>query len=200
MTRLEEIGMRYVTFVLLTGLIGNLSVVTSAQAVTITYDFATAPEASDFNGLASASTTVDSVELSATLFSGTAFNTTAGALGASGVGSAVNFDGEGGFNFSFDAPGTLTSITLVNFGTSYNLVSPNNGTQNYTADFSSANYTFLANEIFTFQHLGGSYRVATIVIEVAAATVPEPNTMALAGLGILILGSAWSWKRLLRRP
>ena len=170
----------------------------SAQATTITFDWGTAPEASDFHAQSSASTTVDGVELSATLFGGTAFNTSAGGLGASGVGSATTFDGEGGFNFNFDSPGTLTSITIVSFGTLYSLDGPNDAPQNYTANFSGENYTFLAGEIFTFQHLGGAYRVQTIVIEVDAAAVPEPGTLVLAALGLAGLGFAALRKKIRR--
>ena len=190
--------MRYSFVFILAGLIFAMLPEQSAEAATITYDWTTEPEASNFDEQASASTTVDGVTLSASLFGGTAFNTTAGGLGARGVGSGDNFDGEGGFTFNFDSPGTLTSITLISFGTSYNLVSPNDGTQNYTANFTGENYTFLAGENFTFQHVGGAYRVASIVIEVETEAVPEPSTAVLAVLGMLVVGICWTCKRFRR--
>jgi hypothetical protein len=170
----------------------------SAQAATITFDWGTAPEATDFHGQASASTTVDGVELSATLVGGTAFSTAAGGLGASGVGSPTNFDGEGGFTFNFDTAGTLTSITLVSLGgINANLVTPNDGVHNYNASFSGETYAFLAGQNFTFQHLGGAYRVQTVVIEVEdTEAVPEPGTVLLAGIGMLALGACWAGKRM----
>jgi len=112
-------------------------------------------------------------------------------LGARGIGSQENFDGEAGFTFSFDYPGTLTSIILVldEFGANYTLHTPNNGSHVYfgppSADFSGENFTFLAGQSFTFQHNGGSYRVGSIQVE---ATVPEPSALVLAGLGVLALG------------
>jgi hypothetical protein len=188
--------MRRYPFVLLCGLMLLVLPLTWAQAVTITYDWGTEPEASDFDDKASASTTVGGVTLSAAIFGGTQFNISSAfggsqSLGARGVGSQDNWDGEGGFTFSFDYPGTLTSIILVldEFGSNYTLHTPNDGSHNYvgppSADFTGANFTFLAGQNFTFQHNAGSYRVGSMQIE---SNVPEPSTLALAALGILSLG------------
>ncbi|MGD9724285.1 MAG: PEP-CTERM sorting domain-containing protein [Pirellulales bacterium] len=172
---------------------------TSAEAATITFDWSTEPEASDFDDVSSASTTVDGLTLSAAMLNGGhQFNISSAfggsqSLGARGIGSQDNFDGEAGFTFNFDYPGTLTSIILVldEFGSNYTLHTPNNGSHNYvgppSADFSNESFTFLAGQNFTFQHNAGSYRVGSIQVE---ATVPEPSTLVLAAFGILSLAVA----------
>lgn len=166
--------------------------VSSANAYVITYDWSTDPEATDFDDKVSASTTVGGVTITAAMLRSTEqFNISSAfgapqSLGARGVGSQNNFDGELGFTFSFNRPGILTSITLEAESPSrqYVLQTPNNGPNTHNVDFAGASYSFSANQAFTFAHNFGSYRVGTIVI------VPEPSSVILLALGAISIAIA----------
>ena len=175
-----------------------ISRVNCADAAIVTYDWSTNPEAPDFDDKTSASTTVDGVTLSAdVIMSFSQFNISSAfgapqSLGARGIGSQDNFDGEAGFTFSFDAPGTLKSITLEAEGSpGYALHTPHDGVHSYNADFSNESFSFLAGEVFTFAHNFGSYRVGTIVIN----AVPEPGSLTLLALGMLSITIARRHRR-----
>ena len=179
--------MRYDIFLILAGI--AFQATNTAGATTIVFDWSTEPEASNFDDVSSASTTVDGVTLSAAMIGGGTFNISSSpqALGAAGIGSNQQWDGEAGFTFSFDSPGTLTSITLEGeFTPSWNLATPNDGTNFYTTDFAGESFSFLSGQVFSFNRTGGAFRVGTIVIELPPI-VPEPSSLALLTLGSLFL-------------